>query len=124
MTVPVSATPGARNPDTASMAAATMELEPRIPTARKACLCRVFRGPNLPLPQIDVAENATILHERLQEWLLPDDRRGPLPQDVLLDFAGSRLRQLLHEGHAVGRLEMGQAVSAQSDQLLLRCRGA
>src|SRR5258705_5081147 len=45
-------------------------------------------------------------------------------QDVLLDLAGRGLRQLLDEGDAVGRLEMGEPFPDELDELAIARRGA
>src|SRR5205085_9488300 len=54
----------------------------------------------------------------------PDDRGGALPEHVLLDLPGGRLRELVDEGDTMRRLEMREPVARERDQLLLASAGS
>src|SRR5437763_10868460 len=52
--------------------------------------------------------------------LLPDDRRGSLAQDELLDLARGGFGELVDERHAVRGLEVGKPVAGVVDELFFR----
>src|SRR5207245_1034830 len=58
-----------------------------------------------------------------RSWLLTDDRGRALAEHELLDFAGGRLGQLLHEGHPLRRFEVSHPAAGELADLIVcgRC---
>src|SRR5919112_5849702 len=101
-------------------------------------LAHLLRSNGVPLAEPGLSGRISVVYtmrrrlpgpESVRWWdgpipLLRREIRATLPQHILLNLAGGRLRKLRQEGEAVRGLEMGQVAPRELAELLGRDRGA